>query len=275
MMNPEFMFFWTAVTFYGASTLCYIAGLVSRKEKLFSVGALLAFIGVVPHIVSVALRWIEGGVLPFIEVSESITSGVMVAMVVFLIVQVSIKRIKAIGIFILPVNFILLSWAGTLMKEISGQLPASLQSYWLWVHIIAASTGFSLVLIAAGMGLLFLLKEKYTGGMYEKLPERSRLDDLGYRYVAGGFIMLGVMLISGAFWSNQVKGSYWNWDPVEVWSLVCWLVYGIYLHLRITMGWRNTKLAWYALLSLLVMIVSYWGIPFVSENFHTGFRIEH
>ncbi|UCE79254.1 MAG: cytochrome c biogenesis protein CcsA [Nitrospiraceae bacterium] len=274
-MNPEFLFFWTAVIFYGISTLCYIIGLVSRKEKFFSVGALLAFIGVIPHIASVALRWIEGGVLPFIEVSESITAGVMVAMIVFLIVQSSVKRIKAIGIFILPVNFILLSWAGTLMKEISGQLPASLQSYWLWVHIIAASTGFSLVLIAAGMGLLFLLKEKYSKGFYEKLPELSRLDDLSYRYVAGGFIMLGVMIISGAFWSNQVKGSYWNWDSVEVWSLVCWLVYGIYLHLRITIGWRNRKLAWYALLSLLVMVVSYWGIPFVAENFHTGFRIEH
>ena len=275
MMNLELMFFWTAVVFYGASTLCYIIGLASGKEKLFSIGAFFAFIGVIPHIASVALRWIEGGVLPFIEVSESITSGVMVAMIVFLIVQSSVKRIKAIGVFILPVNFILLSWAGTLMKEISGVLPASLQSYWLWVHIVAASTGFSLVLVAAGSGLLFLLKEKYSGGMYEKLPELSKLDDLSYRYVAGGFIMLGVMIISGAFWSNQVKGSYWNWDSVEVWSLVCWLIYGIYLHLRITMGWRNRKLAWYALLSLLVMIVSYWGIPFVAENFHTGFRIEH
>lgn len=275
MMNPEFIFFWAAVIYYGASTLCYIIGLVSGKEKLFSFGAFLAFIGVIPHIASVALRWIEGGVLPFIEVSESITTGVMVAMVVFLIVQSTVKRIKAIGVFILPVNFILLSWAGTLMKEITGVLPASLQSYWLWVHIVAASTGFSLVLVAAGIGLLFLLKEKYSGGMYEKLPELSKLDDLSYRYVAGGFIMLGVMIISGAFWSNQVKGSYWNWDSVEVWSLVCWLVYGIYLHLRITMGWRNRKLAWFALLSLLVMVVSYWGIPFVVENFHTGFRVEH
>ncbi len=87
--------------------------------------------------------------------------------------------------------------------------------------------------------------------------------------------MYGLMMVSGCFWSNQVKGSYWGWDPVEVWSLVSWLTYGIYLHLRVTMGWRGRRLAWYALIALIAMVVSYWGIPFTMETFHSGFRIEH
>jgi ABC-type transport system involved in cytochrome c biogenesis permease subunit len=98
---------------------------------------------------------------------------------------------------------------------------------------------------------------------------------MSYRFIAGGFIMLGLMIISGAFWANQVKGNYWNWDPVEVWSLIAWLIYGIYLHLRVTFGWRGRKLAWYSLIALLVMIISYWGVPFAVKTFHTGFRIEH
>jgi ABC-type transport system involved in cytochrome c biogenesis permease subunit len=87
--------------------------------------------------------------------------------------------------------------------------------------------------------------------------------------------MYGLMIVSGALWADQAKGSYWNWDPVEVWSLVSWLVFGIYLHLRITMGWRGRRLAWYALAAVAVMIVSYWGIPFSVETFHKGFRVEH
>lgn len=274
-MNMEFVFFWSAVAFYGVSAFSYIFGLISMKEKLFSAGMVLGFIGLAGNIMAVALRWIKGGILPFIDISESIASGVLIAMVIFLIVQVSAKRMRAIGVLVMPVAFILLGWAGTLMKEISGQLSASLQSYWLWVHIIGASTGFGSVLMAAGIGLIFLLKEKYKTGIYEKLPESDNLDNLNYRFVAGGFIMLGLMLISGAFWSNQVKGNYWNWDPVEVWSLVCWLVYGIFLHLRITMSWRGKRLAWYSLLAVVVMVISYWGIPFTVQNFHTGFRIEH
>jgi len=274
-MNIELVFFWSAVAFYGLSAFSYIFGLIAGKEKLFSAGLAFGSVGLIGNTAAVALRWIEGGVLPFIEISESIASGVLVAMIMFLVLQLSSKRMKALGVLVMPVLFILLGWAGTLMKEISGQLPASLQSYWLWVHIIGASVGFGSVLVAAGAGFVYLLKEKYQGGLYDRLPELPVLDNVGYRFVTGGFIMLGLMLISGAFWSNQVKGEFWNWDPVEVWSLISWLVYGIYLHLRITFGWRGKRVAWYALLAVAVMIVSYWGIPFVTETFHSGFRIEH
>jgi ABC-type transport system involved in cytochrome c biogenesis permease subunit len=175
----------------------------------------------------------------------------------------------------MPVVFVLMGWAGTLIKEVAATLAPALQSGWLWVHIFGASSGFAAVLVAAGLGLVYLLKERNCGGIYDRLPSLADIDNLAYRFVAGGFIMFGLMMVSGCFWSNQVKGNYWNWDPVEVWSLVSWLTYGIYLHLRMTMGWRGRGLAWYALIALLAMIVSYWGIPFSIETFHSGFRIEH
>ncbi|TAL23622.1 MAG: cytochrome C biogenesis protein [Nitrospirae bacterium] len=274
-MNSEMVFFWTAVAFYGLSAFSYIFGLISMKEKLFSAGLILSFLGLAGNVTAVAFRWIKGGVLPFSDISESITSGVLIAIAIFLIVQASSKRLRAIGALVMPVAFVLIGWAGTLMKEVSGQIAPSLQSYWLWFHIVGASTGFGAVLVAAGTGLVFLLKERYKTGIYEKLPDPDSLDNLNYRFVAGGFIMFGLMLISGALWSNQVHGKYWNWDPVESWSLVCWLIYGMFLHLRITMGWRGRSLAWYSMVAVLVMITSYWGIPFVVQNFHTGFRIEH
>ncbi len=274
-MKPEISFFWIAVGCYGLSAFSYIIGLMARKEALLNLGMALSAVGLICQVTTVTIRWITGGVLPFIDISESLTSGVLIAVLLFLITQLASKKMKATGVLVMPVCFVLLGWAGTLIKEIGGTLPPSLQSQWLWVHIIGASTGFSGVLTAAALGLLFLLKERNSGGVYDKIPDLETLDDLSYRFISGGFIMLGVMLVSGSFWSNQVKGSYWNWDPVEVWSLITWLTYGIYLHLRITMGWRNRRLAIYALAALGVMIISYWGIPFFKENFHTGFRIEH
>jgi len=176
---------------------------------------------------------------------------------------------------VMPTAFVLLGWAGTLMKDVAQSIAPTLQSGWIWVHIIGASSGFASVLIAAAIGLLYLLKEKNSGGLYGRIPELEVLDLYSYRYVSAGFIMYGLMIVSGCFWSNQVKGNYWAWDPVEVWSLVSWLIYGIYLHLRVTMGWRGHRLAWYSLIAVVVMIVSYWGIPFSVETFHSGFRIDH
>jgi cytochrome c-type biogenesis protein CcsB len=206
---------------------------------------------------------------------ESITLGVFMAVLIFLITQFTAKKVQPLGVLVMPVAFVLLGWAGTLMKEVASTLAPALQSWWIWVHIIGASTGFASVLIAAGLGLMYLLRETRSGGIYEKLPAPQALDNLAYRFIAGGFIMYGLMIVSGCFWSNTVKGNYWNWDPVEVWSLISWLIYGIYLHLRITFGWRGRRLAVYALFALIVMIVSYWGIPFGVETFHSGFRIEH
>lgn len=274
-MKPELVCFWIAVTLYGLSAFSYIFGLISRYDKLFTAGLFSALLGFVPHVAVIALRWSATGISPFISISESITLGVFMAVLIFLIVQFSTKKLRPLGALIMPVAFVLLGWAGTLMKEVAATLAPALQSGWIWVHIVGASTGFASVLIAAGIGLLYLLKEKNSGGIYEKLPDLPGLDNLAYRFVAGGFIMYGLMMVSGCFWSNQVKGNYWNWDPVEVWSLVSWLTYGIYLHLRITFGWRGKKLAWYALIALFAMIVSYWGIPFSVETFHAGFRIEH
>jgi cytochrome c-type biogenesis protein CcsB len=274
-MKPELMFFWAAVSLYGVSTFSYIFGLIAKQDKLFAVGLYSALIGFFPHVIAIGMRWAATGISPFISTAESITLGTFMAVLIFLVFQFTSQRVKPLGVLVMPIAFVLLGWAGTLMKEVAQTLAPALQSGWIWVHIVGASSGFASVLVAAGLGLMYLLKERAAGGIYDKLPDLGTLDMFSYRFVSGGFIMYGLMMVSGCFWSNQVKGNYWGWDPVEVWSLVSWLTYGIYLHLRITFGWRGRKMAWYALIALIAMIVSYWGIPFTVETFHSGFRIEH
>ncbi len=274
-MKTEHLFFWIAVALYGVSAFSYIFGLIARNEKLFQAGLYSCLAGFIPHVLVIALRWMATGISPFITISESITFGIFSAVLVFLIFEFTNRKVLPLGVLVMPVAFVLMGWAGTLMKDVATTLAPALQSAWIWVHITGASTGFASVLVAAGLGLMYLLKEKNAGGIYERLPDLTTLDNLSYRFVAGGFIMYGLMIVSGAFWSNQVKGNYWNWDPVEVWSLISWLTYGIYLHLRVTFGWRGKRLAWYALIALVAMIISYWGIPFSMETFHAGFRIEH
>lgn len=274
-MRTEQLLFWIAVAAYGLSAFSYIFGFIARSEKLLLAGLLTAAAGFLSQTVSIGVRWGIGGASPFITISESLTLGVGVAVLLHLVVQLATRKVRPLGVLVMPVAFALLGWAGTLRTAPSAELVPALQSGWLWVHIIGATTGFSAVLVAAGLGLLFLLRQSRQGGFYDLLPTSQALDELSYRFVVGGFVLYGVMIVSGSFWANQVKGTFWNWDAVEVWSLISWLVYGIYLHLRITFGWRGRRLAIYSLVALAAMIVSYWGIPFAVETFHSGFRIEH
>lgn len=274
-MTTEQVLFWGAVALYGVSAFAYIIGFIGQSERLLKLGLATALLGFLPHVGSIGVRWSAGGATPFITIAESLTLGMGVSVLLYLLVQLRTDKVRPLGVLVMPVAFSLMGWAGTLRTAPNEKLVPALQSGWLWVHIVGATTGFAAVLVAAALGLLYLLKERRQGGLYERLPDLNGLDGLSYRFVVGGFTLYGVMIVSGAFWADQVKGSFWNWDPVEVWSLISWLTYGIYLHLRITFGWRGRRLAIYSLAAMAAMIVSYWGIPFTMETFHSGFRIEH
>jgi ABC-type transport system involved in cytochrome c biogenesis permease subunit len=53
---------------------------------------------------------------------------------------------------------------------------------------------------------------------------------------------------------------------VEVWALVSWLLYGLAIHLKVTLGWKGRRMAWLALCLLSTVIMAYWGVDVLVEN---------
>src|SRR5512138_281087 len=188
-MKLDLTLCWIAVGFYGLSTFSYIFGMIAKQDKLFTAGLFSALAGFIPHVIVIGMRWSATGISPFISTSESLTLGVFMAVLLFIVLQLSAKKVRPLGVLVMPVAFVLLGWAGTLMKEVASTLAPALQSGWIWVHIVGASGGFASVLIAAGLGLLYLLKENSSGGVYDKLPDLATLDMFSYRFIASGFIM--------------------------------------------------------------------------------------
>ncbi|TAL26536.1 MAG: cytochrome C biogenesis protein, partial [Nitrospirae bacterium] len=139
-MKPEYAFFWIAVGLYGLSACGYIFGLISRHEKFFVFGLYSALAGFVSHTAAIALRWMGTGISPFITISESIIFDIFVAILIFLIFQFTVKKVRPLGVLVMPVVFVLMGWAGTLAKDAATQLVPALQSWWIWVHIIGAAT---------------------------------------------------------------------------------------------------------------------------------------
>jgi ABC-type transport system involved in cytochrome c biogenesis permease subunit len=79
-------------------------------------------------------------------------------------------------------------------------------------------------------------------------------------------------LIAGAIWARQAWGSYWNWDPKEVWTFVIWVVYAAYLHSRATSGWRRQATNYLALAGWACIIINYTvvNVFFVSQHSYSG-----
>ena len=97
------------------------------------------------------------------------------------------------------------------------------------------------------------------------------VEAMSYELVRFGFALLTIGLLVGSVWAKSAWGDFWVWDPKENWSLVTWLVYGGYLHLRRVRGWRGDKGAWLLLAGFAVVMFTYLGmhlLPTAEESAH-------
>jgi len=101
------------------------------------------------------------------------------------------------------------------------------------------------------------------------LTVADTLDNLSYRTIGLGFLLLTVGIVAGAVWANEAWGTYWSWDPKETWSAIVWLVFAAYLHLRLTKGWQGRKPAMVAVAGLATIWVCYLGVNFLGKGLHS------
>jgi len=177
----------------------------------------------------------------------------------------------------LPLAFLLMGY-GVMRQPVLNPLAASLRSFWLYVHVFFAWLAFGAYALAMAGGIVYLLKRRDTeravhNPIHERFPTLERLDELVFRWVVFGFVTDAVMIASGAIWARDLWGSYWSWDPVETWSLVTWLVYGLAIHLRVTRGWTGARFARVAALAIAGMIITFFGVTFVVETSNHFFNV--
>jgi ABC-type transport system involved in cytochrome c biogenesis permease subunit len=130
--------------------------------------------------------------------------------------------------------------------------------------------------VASGFGVIYLLKirrekKAQASSILDKMPSLPVIEEYMFKFVVYGFIADAVMIAAGSIWAKELWGSYWAWDPVEIWSLISWLVYGITIHLRVTLGWRGKKMAWIVILAITTVLITYWGVDFVVQGSHRMF----
>jgi len=97
----------------------------------------------------------------------------------------------------------------------------------------------------------------------------KNLDKLSFRLISLGFPLLTIGIISGSVWANESWGSYWNWDPKETWSLITWIIFAIYMHLRFNLNWRGLKSASVATLGFFIIWICFLGVNFLEKGLHS------
>lgn len=265
---------WVAIIAVTIATIATTVGLVFSRPRLFGLSDACVAIAIGALTVMLAVRWAQTGHGPALGFFEVAALLALITLAFLLVLVRRIPGLRIASVVLLPIALLVLG--GTLLADKSAEtVSGSLASGWLVVHVIFANLAYGCYVAAFVLSAAFLMHEggrtKRFAGILERLPEQDELDYLTIRFVGAGFIFQSVMIVSGAIWANEAWGRYWAWDPTETWSLVVWVVYALYLHLTLTLGWRGTRAAWIAVLALPVSLFSALGVPIVYESIHGAY----
>ena len=82
--------------------------------------------------------------------------------------------------------------------------------------------------------------------------------------------LLAIGIFIGAIWANVSWGSYWSWDPKEVWALITMIVYGIAFHDTSIKLLRSDRIFnIYIALAFLTVLMTYFGVNYLLGGMHS------
>ncbi len=274
MVNESFLqienvLFTITMLLYFASMVIYFVFVAARKEQLAKIAVILQSVGFALHTVALIVRGIGAGRLPLTNQYEFATSfawGICLVSLVFVLRY----KFNVLGTFAAPVIFLIIGYAAMQSKDVHELMPA-LRSNWLGFHVSTAIIAYGGFGVSFVLGIIFLMREymKDQSFLDRHVPSREKLDLIGYRSVALGLLFLTFTILTGAIWAERAWGSYWSWDPKETWSLVTWIIYAVYLHLRIRRGWNGKAAAIFAVIGFICVLFTYIGVNTFLPGIHS------
>jgi cytochrome c-type biogenesis protein CcsB len=147
-----------------------------------------------------------------------------------------------------------------------------------WMKGQAAPKKLNTLIWSLGVGLLLywglrlVLRKRIAAAIKPLLKNVNpqTADEITYRSVAIGFpiFTLGA-LIFAMIWAQIAWTRFWGWDPKEVWALITFLFYAVFLHLRLSQGWHGEKSAWLAVVGFVIIMFNLIVVNLVIAGLHS------
>ena len=269
MYKAESALIYVLIGVYALSSLAYLCYVACKKERLRGMAFVLQLVGLALHIVIMTLRGIYARRVPLVysyEFASAFALGVCVLSILF---QCK-SSFGALGVFSMPIITLLMLYSSFQNRSVKALMPA-LNSGWLVYHVSTVIVAYSAFCVAFVLSLVFLLRDRIkTGSFWDRhMPDKDALDLYSYRAAQLGLVFLTVTIILGALWAEQAWGNYWTWDPKETWSLITWLTYAMYLHLRMGKGLKGKAAAVFAVIGFICVLFTYVGVNTLLPGLHS------
>ena len=138
------------------------------------------------------------------------------------------------------------------------------------MHFIAAMLAYGLFALSA-LHAAFLnfaerqLHRRHVSRGLNALPPILALENLLFRMIMAGFILLTIAVGSGFIFSEAVYGKPLSFDHKTLFALVSWSIFAALLFGRWRFGWRGKQAQRWLISGFCALILAYVGSRFVLE----------
>lgn len=258
-----------------------------KSKRTAFAGQLLLVSAFLVHVGGIAVRCYIAGRPPVTNMYESIM-WVSLGVVIFggIIYAVQRQAITLIVAATLACFGLIAGDAAPAMMDpgIHPLVPVLRSNYWLTIHVLTITLGYAAFALTLGLANVTLFQFAKQSIRRASLPSYSLtsrisgLNQLTYRAMQFGVVLLAAGTILGGVWADYSWGRFWGWDPKEVWALIALLSYLVILHGRFT-GWvgQFAYAAW-TVVAFLSVVMAWYGVNFIlgvglhSYGFSTGGR---
>lgn len=238
-----------------------IAEIIRKKGYAVKLGVLLIISAF--QLAVFILRWYISGNIPLSNGYEtmafvSLSTSLLTLLAIWMLrKQTFVCNTVTIGGLMIAGLTLLVAHLSEMSPQITSLMPV-LHSPWLTTHVSLIMISYSLFAFMAVIAGVDLVKKD------------ARLDALNrlMLYPAEIFLTIGIFL--GAIWANQSWGTYWSWDPKEVWALISMLIYCIPFHTESLPFMKKAKVMdWYLIMAFLSILMTYFGVNYLLGGMHS------
>ena len=240
----------------------------SRTERRLWTAAL--WLSTLFHASGYALRGYISGHIPLNNGYETMQFVALAALLTACLLQRRFPFVRPFG-FLLSGFTLLVAHLGEMNPQITPLMPV-LASPWLSWHVSLIMVSYALFAFTFLNALLALVLLCRPGHRHDPLA-RERVEQLtllSRLLLYPATFLLGIGILMGSVWANVSWGSYWSWDPKEVWALVAFMAYGAAFHPR-SLPWLRRPWAFhlYMVAAFLTVLMTYFGVNYLLGGMHS------
>lgn len=211
--------------------------------------------------IALALRWIISGHVPMSNGFETMQFMSWATILISLLLARRSMLVLPFGILTAGLALMVASF-GESNPQITQLMPV-LASPLLSIHVAVIMIAYSLLafLMLGGVMALILRRDHAVG---------QRLHIIGQIILYPAVFLLTIGVFIGAIWANVSWGSYWSWDPKEVWALITLIIYALPLHGQSLPMFRKPQFFHgYCVIAFLSVLITYFGVNFILGGLHS------